>query len=100
VWYVLDGKRSADTHILRILQRLGGCPKVDRQKGLEEAAELAANSDVAIVVVGLNSDWEAEGFDRPNLSLPLNQDELIYKVAAANPSTVVVIQAVRCLTRL
>jgi len=76
-------------------QRFGGCPKVERDQTLREAAELAAASDVAIVVVGLSADWESEGFDRANLALPCNQDELIYTVLQANPRTVVVIQAVR-----
>ena len=56
---------------------------------------LAKKSDVAVVVVGLNSDWESEGFDRPTLDLPGKQNELIAAVASVNPRTVVVIQAVR-----
>lgn len=47
-----------------------------------------------MVVVGLNSDWESEGFDRPTLDLPGKQDELVAAVASVNPRTVVVIQAV------
>lgn len=53
------------------------------------AAELAAKCDVAIVLVG-NKD--REGHDRPSLSLPDNQDQLIASVAAANPHTVVVLK--------
>lgn len=53
------------------------------------AAVLAASSDVAIVMAG-NKD--SEGHDRPNLSLPGNQDELISAVAAANPHTIVVLK--------
>ena len=79
---------------MRHQQRLGGCPKVDKEQALSSAVALAAESDVAIVVVGLNSDWEAEGFDRPNLSLPCDQDTLISRVAQANSRSVVVIQAV------
>lgn len=67
---------------------------MEKEKALQEATALAANSDVAIVVVGLNSDWEAEGFDRPDLSLPCDQDALISQVLQANPRTVVVIQTV------
>jgi beta-glucosidase len=32
--------------------------------------QLAKNSDKAVLVVGLNADWESEGFDRPTLGLP------------------------------
>ena len=53
------------------------------------AATLAKNSDVAIVYV---HQWESEGMDLDSLSLPENQDELIAKVAAANPQTIVVIE--------
>lgn len=32
--------------------------------------QLAKASDRAVLVVGLNQDWESEGFDRPTLALP------------------------------
>jgi beta-glucosidase len=54
-----------------------------------KAAALAKNADVAIVYV---YQWESEGMDLNNLSLPEDQDNLIAKVAAANPQTIVVIE--------
>jgi beta-glucosidase len=60
---------------------------------IEEAVRLAAESDVAVVVVGTTEQVESEGFDRTSLSLPGRQDELVTKVAAANPRTVVVVNA-------
>lgn len=57
------------------------------------AVELAERSDVAVVVVGLNHEWESEGFDRANMKLPGEQDELVRRVAAANPKTIVVLNA-------
>jgi beta-glucosidase len=57
------------------------------------AAEAAARAaDVAIVFAGLNAEWDNEGLDRPGITLPHRQDELIRRVAAANPRTVVVLQ--------
>jgi beta-glucosidase len=53
------------------------------------AATLAKSSDVAIVFA---YQWESEGMDLPNLSLPENQDQLIEQVAAANPHTIVVLE--------
>jgi len=47
----------------------------------------------AVVVVGTNADWETEGEDRDTMALPGEQDELIRRVAAVNPRTVVVINA-------
>jgi beta-glucosidase len=54
------------------------------------AAALAKSADVAIVFA---YQWESEGMDLESLSLPEHQDELIAKVAAANPRTIVVIES-------
>jgi beta-glucosidase len=55
---------------------------------LKASAEAARAADVAIVFVQTD---ETEGSDRPNLSLPGNQDALIEAVAAANKNTIVVL---------
>ena len=60
---------------------------------LAHAVELARGSDVAVVVVGTSDAVESEGFDRTSLTLPGRQDELVRAVAAANPRTVVVVNA-------
>lgn len=59
------------------------------------AVELAKRSQVAIVFA---NQWMAEGTDLPSLSLPGRQDELIEKVAAANPNTVVVLETGTAVT--
>ncbi|MEY2973991.1 MAG: beta-glucosidase protein [Actinomycetota bacterium] len=58
-----------------------------------EAVALAAASDRVLLVVGTDDDWETESEDRTDIALPGRQDELIAAVAAANPNTVVVINA-------
>ncbi|VDB99542.1 unnamed protein product [Peniophora sp. CBMAI 1063] len=73
--------------------RLGGAEVRDPDELMEEAVALARDADVAIAVVGLNADWESEGYDRTTLALPGRTDELVAKVAAANPRTVVVSQS-------
>ncbi|WBM79422.1 glycoside hydrolase family 3 C-terminal domain-containing protein [Cryobacterium breve] len=60
---------------------------------IEEAVVAAAAADVVVLVVGTNSKVESEGFDRTSLNLPGRQDELVRAVAAANPRTVVVVNA-------
>lgn len=60
---------------------------------IARAVALAAAADVAIVVVGTTEEVESEGFDRSSLALPGAQDELVRAVAAANPRTVVVVNA-------
>lgn len=59
----------------------------------EQAVQAAAAADVAVVVVGTNDEWETEGFDREVMDLPGNQDGLVEAVVAANPNTVVVVNA-------
>ena len=54
-----------------------------------EAALAASQADVAIVFA---NQYQTEGFDVPDLSLPDGQDALIAAVAAANPNTIVVLQ--------
>jgi beta-glucosidase len=60
---------------------------------LQEAIEAAKKSDVAIVFAGSNRDYETEASDRRNLKLPFGQEELIQKVLAVNPRTIVVMVA-------
>ena len=60
---------------------------------VREAIDLASASDLAIVIVGTNDDWESEGYDRDSMDLPGRQDELISGVAAASPRTVVIVNA-------
>ena len=61
----------------------------DAGTDLDSAAAAAKATDVAIVFA---SRWEIEGRDSKSLSLGDKQDELIAKVAAANPNTIVVLE--------
>ena len=70
-----------------------GIRDVDSAGLLERAVAAARSADVAVVVVGTDDEWESEGYDRPVFSLPGKQDELVRQVAAANPRTVVVVNA-------
>ena len=53
------------------------------------AVDAAKAAEIAIVFV---SRWVTEGQDSINMSLPDNQDDLVAKVAAANPRTIVVLE--------
>lgn len=59
---------------------------------LFEAETIAARSDAAVVVAGLPARYESEGFDRKLMVMPRGMRELIDRVCAANPRTVVVLQ--------
>ncbi|HYW44068.1 MAG TPA: beta-glucosidase [Bryobacteraceae bacterium] len=65
--------------------------KVDYDAGTDSAsaAKLAAASEVAIVFVNQHT---TEGRDVTSLSLPDDQDQLVSRIAAANPHTIVVLE--------
>lgn len=56
-----------------------------------QAVAAAKSSDMAILFIGGNRDYESEGRDRPNLELPFNEQPLVDAVTAANPHTIVVV---------
>ncbi|HUA72589.1 MAG TPA: glycoside hydrolase family 3 C-terminal domain-containing protein [Solirubrobacteraceae bacterium] len=60
---------------------------------IEHATAIAGAADAVILVVGTTEEVESEGFDRVSLSLPGRQDELVRRVADANPNTIVVVNA-------
>jgi beta-glucosidase len=63
----------------------------DLAPGIARAVAAARAARTAVVVV--SDDTESEAADRASLNLPSAQNELISAVAAANPRTVVVIDA-------
>ena len=73
--------------------RLGIVAAPDEEAALDQAVQAAAVAAAAVVVVGSAETTESEGFDRDTLRLPGRQDELIERVSAVNPRTVVVVNA-------
>jgi beta-glucosidase len=70
-----------------------GCRRPAPPDLMDRAVNAALDTDAAVVVVGTNGDWESEGHDRASMDLPGDQDELVRRVLAANPNTVVVVNA-------
>ncbi|WP_432085334.1 glycoside hydrolase family 3 protein [Streptomyces sp. bgisy095] len=68
-------------------------PRRDPDELIAEAVGAARAADTAVVVVATTERVESEGFDRADLKLPGRQDDLVRAVAAANPNTVVVVNA-------
>ena len=62
------------------------------ESSVQDAADLAAQADYAVVFIGTNGEWETEGADRWGLDLPGRQDELVKAVLKANKNTIVVLQ--------
>jgi len=93
--------------------RLGGAEARNPEELLKNAVKVAKRADAVIAVVGLNANWygrlpvtvwncsdssrisrESSGYDRTTLDLPGRTNELIRRVAAVNPKTIVVTQSV------
>jgi beta-glucosidase len=76
-----------------VTMRLGIAPQLDDEELIEEAVQAADDADVAVVVIGSAEGTESEGYDKDTMVLPGRQDELVRRVAAANPNTVVVVNS-------
>jgi beta-glucosidase len=61
------------------------------EKMIAEACAAAKAADAAVVFAGLPHEYEAEGFDRVHMRMPEAHNELIRRVAEANPDTAVVL---------
>lgn len=69
--------------------RLGFSLASDRDSDtvfLQEAAQVAAAADIAIVFTGHDPQWETEGRDQDSFHLPLTQDDLVATVSKAAPA--------------
>jgi beta-glucosidase len=63
----------------------------DPEPAFAEAVAAAKRADVAVLFVGTSAALEREGLDRTYLGLPPLQQELVKRVFAANPRSVVVL---------
>lgn len=73
--------------------RVGLASAVDPEVGIQKAVSAALQSDVTILCVGMTSDQESEGFDRPHMDLPGTLPRLASAVLAAAPDTIVITQS-------
>ena len=101
-----QGGGSSHINCFRIeslMDALEGVPGVSYAQGYDivteepdesliaQAVEVAKQADKAVIVAGLPDAFESEGYDRTHMRMPACQVELITRVAAANPNTVVVL---------
>jgi beta-glucosidase len=90
--YALVAELRMHTAVAQSGVRVGARP-LPAADAREQAVRAAASADVAVVVVGYDGNWESEGRDRVNMDLPGDQEALVRAVLAANPRTVVVVNA-------
>ncbi len=94
VRFVYEQPRRVDAMMNALSLNIGTRPSnVDDDQLIADAVRVASGADAALVVVGTNARVESEGFDRTDLRLPGRQDDLVRAVAAANPRTVVLVNA-------
>ncbi|CAG99696.1 beta-glucosidase H [Kluyveromyces lactis] len=73
--------------------QVGVTKAIDADEEIKKAAKLAAAHDKAILCIGLNAEWESEGHDREDMTLPARTNDLVRAVLEANPNTVIVNQS-------
>ncbi|CCH42049.1 beta-glucosidase [Wickerhamomyces ciferrii] len=73
--------------------QFGVAKVIDAQEEIKKAASIAKAADKAVIFIGLNGEWESEGYDRPDLALPGHTNDLVEAIIAANPNTIVVNQS-------
>ncbi len=83
---------SSEGTMFLYLAKIGLRPAATGRE-IDDAVAVAAAADVAVVIVGTSDEWETEGHDRASMDLPGAQDELVRRVAAANPRTVVLVNS-------
>lgn len=77
---------------IRMAAALQTGKELTAEETLNNALQLAKNSDLVVMCTGFNNETEGEGFDR-SFEMPFNQSELIKKISAVNPNTIVVLNA-------
>jgi beta-glucosidase len=68
-----------------------GLEEFKQSPATDDAIELAKESDLVVMCMGLNADMEGEAKDRDNLSLPAAQIDLIKSIAMVNSNVIVVL---------
>ncbi|HWO72162.1 MAG TPA: glycoside hydrolase family 3 C-terminal domain-containing protein [Dehalococcoidia bacterium] len=70
-----------------------GCQPPAPDDLMERAVAAARDADLVFLIVGETQDTSVESADRTTTRLPGRQDELIERVCAANPNTVLILNA-------
>ncbi|WWC69041.1 uncharacterized protein I206_102977 [Kwoniella pini CBS 10737] len=73
--------------------RIGGRKKRDAEEEIQKAVKLAKESDIAIVCIGTNSEYESEAYDREDMKLPPGTDDLVEALLAVRPDCIIINQS-------
>jgi beta-glucosidase len=86
----ITNKVAPGTHVL-YARGSGILESDDPEASYAEAVAVAKKADVAVLFLGTDQLLEGEGRDRMQINLPPIQQQLVRRVSAANPKTVVVL---------
>ncbi|KAH8928460.1 glycoside hydrolase family 3 protein [Atractiella rhizophila] len=73
--------------------RVGGRKKRNVKAMINNAVALSKSSDVTILVIGTTAEWESESYDRTDIKLPGETDQLVDAILSANPNAIIVHQS-------
>ena len=89
----MDARRERLGGEVEISYASGVAEDGSEQRSIETALLAVEGADAVVLIVGTDDVWESEGYDRPTMDLPRNQDELISRVTEAHPRCAVVVNA-------
>lgn len=70
---------------------------IEDEELIKEAVDIAQNSKIVVISLGLTDIYESEAFDREHLKLPNNQTKLLEAVLEVNNQVVVVLAGGSCI---
>ncbi|KAI0461614.1 hypothetical protein LJB42_000913 [Komagataella kurtzmanii] len=70
----------------------GAAKQRNEDEEIARAVEIAKANDKVVLCMGLNQDFESEGFNRPDIKIPGATNKMVSAVLKANPNTVIVNQ--------
>lgn len=73
--------------------RFGIAPSKTQDDFIAEALDACRDADLVLGFVGLNNDFESEGFDRPDMKLPDSANAFMNAISSAHNNTVAVVQS-------
>ena len=61
---------------------------LEKQKMVDDAVKAATDADIVFFFGGTNRQWETEGSDRTDITLPYGQEDVLEAVCRVNPNVV------------
>jgi len=66
--------------------------KIEIENNIKKAIEVCKKSDIVLIIAGLPESYESEGFDRTNIEMPLEQNQLIQEICKIHKNVIIILQ--------